>query len=52
MAQKGYDRVEVKRCQSGQSAAQTVPARMPPLTENSCARKDAAGDWQIIQAGG
>lgn len=49
MQRLGYSPVRLPRCTTaaGQTGAQSLPDRQPPLTKGSCLRKDDSGDWRI-----
>lgn len=50
MAGKGYTRAALPRCESERIAeANPVSARMPPLTEDSCAARAVGGAWVVLR---
>ena len=51
MRKKGYDPVELPRCNSNTAPAQT-PEGTPALTGTSCVQQDDSGAWQIVDAAG
>lgn len=50
MADKGYARTKIKRCDAETTRAVTIRATqvLPPLNEGSCAIRLKSGRWQIV----
>ena len=53
MADKGYVRTKIKRCDTATTRATTLRATqvLPPVTAQSCAIRLKSGRWQIVTPG-